>query len=417
MVTLIERRTLPTDQAEPTTIAPQGRFPHLLLAGGAAALDRLAPGYLDDLFAHGAAGVRGGDVPGYQWTRSGIGTSFLDVGTPIPFCTRALIESRLRVHVQSLPNVNILDETTVRGLTVQQQRVVAVDVARDGVRERLDADLVVDASGRNAGASSWLADAGLSAPVTTKVEVGITYTALQVERRQGDIGGGLFAFVLNTPELARVGVALAAEGDRWQIVLGGYFGDAAAPTRAGVMDFASSLPDPVIAQLLENRWVSDPAQFRFPHSRRQHWEKVRGLPASLVIVGDAVASFNPLYGQGMSSAALQAEALGVCLDRVGNSRRLPRAVARAAGRVVASPWQIATGGDFVYPQTRGRRPLGTDRVNRYIARLVGAAMSDAEVGRAFLEVQNLLAPPSSLFRPTVVRRVLTARRPSEVPAE
>jgi hypothetical protein len=213
------------------------------------------------------------------------------------------------------------------------------------------------------------------APVTTKVEVGITYTALQVERRQGDIGGGLFAFVLNTPELARVGVALAAEGDRWQIVLGGYFGDAAVPTRAGVMDFASSLPDRVIAQLLENRWVSDPAQFRFPHSRRQHWEKVRGLPAGLdepptpvthqrrggTVVGPERCQRLPPLG------ARHAEVHRVLGGR-GQVHRLPVAqmhVQRAAGRAVPAD---ARGHPV---RDRGSRHLAEPEAARASCQLLG----------------------------------------------
>lgn len=172
---------------------------------------------------------------------------------------------------------------------------------------------------------------------------------MTVRRHADDLGGALFAVVQNAAALARIGVALPAEGDRWHFVLGGYFGDAATRTRDGVRTFARTLPDRAISDLLANDWLGEPASFRFPFSRRQHWERAARLPPGLV-VGDAVASFNP---QGMSSAALQAEALGALLDRVGNSPRLPHAFAKATAAVVANPWQIATGADLVYAQTRG----------------------------------------------------------------
>src|SRR5690606_12731687 len=115
-----------------------------------------------------------------------------------------------------------------------------------------------------------------------------TYTAVDVERRPSDLGGALFTIVQNSPALARIGVALPAEGDRWKIVLGGYFGDAAEPTPEGMRAFARSLPDSAVADLLENAWCREPARYRFPSSRRHHYEKVRRLPGGFVVLGDAV---------------------------------------------------------------------------------------------------------------------------------
>src|SRR5690606_9396292 len=122
-----------------------------------------------------------------------------------------------------------------------------------------------------------------------------------------------------------------------------YFGDAADPSQQGMDAFARSLPDPAIAELLQHRWLTEPARHRFPSSRRTHFERVRRLPHGFCAIGDAVASFNPIYGQGMSAAALQAEALGRCVERHGGGSRLQRAVAKATAAVVANPWQIATG--------------------------------------------------------------------------
>jgi 2-polyprenyl-6-methoxyphenol hydroxylase-like FAD-dependent oxidoreductase len=240
----------------------------------------------------------------------------------------------------------------------------------------------------------------------------VTYTAVDVRRSTRDLDGALFAVVQNTPALARIAVALPAEGDRWKIVLGGYFGDAAPTSRDGLLAFAASLPDPVVRELLDNEWLSEPAQHRFPSSQRRHWEKVRRLPSGFAVIGDAVASFNPLYGQGMSAAALQAEALVDAVDRFGTSARLPATVAAAAYKVVATPWQIATGADFVYDRTNGRRPRGTDLVNRYMSKVFVAAATDERVNLALTRVQQLLAPPSTLFAPAIVRR---GRRPAAPP--
>lgn len=408
-VTLVERTEVP-DDTTPSSVAPQGGFPHVLLAGGAAALERLAPGLVDDLFARGAVGEVGGDQRGHWWAEGRVRRTIPDLGVPVPLCSRALVETRLRAHVRSLRNVVVLGGTAVRGLRSAADRVRGVDATRDGSPVPLDADLVVDASGRSARGARWLRDVGLTAPATSRVDVGVTYTTVSVERRPDDLNGALFAVVQNTAASPRIGVALPAEGGRWQIVLGGYFGDTATPTPHGMRTFADSLPDAAISHLLRNDWVAEPATFKFPASRRQHWERLPRLPAGFVVVGDAVASFNPLYGQGMSSAALQAEALGQGLDQVGNTPRLPHVVAKAAAAVVTNPWQIATGADFIYPQTRGPRPLGTRLLNRYLAKVIAAAADDRTVNVALSRVQQMLAPPPTLLSPAIIRRVLAHGR-------
>jgi hypothetical protein len=121
-------------------------------------------------------------------------------------------------------------------------------------------------------------------------------------------------------------------------------------------------------------------------------------------VGDAVASFNPLYGQGMTSALLQAEVLGAAVDRFGNRPRLAPTIARATARVVANPWTTATGADFIYAATEGRRPRGATVINRYVERVTRAAAVDETVNAGFTGVQQLLAAPPTLFRPSIVLR-------------
>ena len=407
-VLVVERRPLPTTDA-PASIAPQGEFPHILLASGAASLDRLLPGFTDDLFAHGAIGRDDLEYRGHWWAVGAVRHVVPHVGMPVPMCSRALVESRLRDRVRRLPNVTF-EQTVVRGLRLGGDRVVGVEVEHGHERTALDADLVVDASGRGSHAATWLKELGLREPPVSRVDIGLTYTAVDVRRSATDIDGGRFAVVQNTRTLPRMGVALSAEGDRWKIAIGSYFGDAAPATRDGILQYAASLPDPVILQLLENEWLTEPAQHRFPSSLRRRWERVRDLPAGFCAVGDAVASFNPLYGQGMSSGVLQAEALKTCLGREGSAPRLPSAVQRAAAKVVANPWRIATGGDFVYPSTKGSKAPGTDLVNSYMERVFVAAAADPDVNVALNRVTQLLDPPTSLLAPDVVRRVIACTR-------
>ncbi|HKA05594.1 MAG TPA: hypothetical protein VKD67_14760, partial [Acidimicrobiales bacterium] len=172
------------------------------------------------------------------------------------------------------------------------------------------------------------------------------------------------------------------------------------------------LPAPEVGHVVDRAEPLTPvATHRLLSSQRRRFEKLRRVPAGFVSLGDAISSFNPLYGQGMSSAGLQARALGEVLARFGaDDDRLPKRFYRRAAKVVATPWKIAVGADFAYPQTTGPKPFGTDLMNRYVARVLVAARGSAEVNGAILQVQQLTAPLSSLARPSMVRAVRKAAR-------
>ena len=407
-VVVVERRTV----EDGGSTAPQGHLPHVMLVAGNRVLEDLFPGFASGLLGSGAhdGGSDPERLPCY-WRAAGTLREHLrlpDLGFPRALCSRALVETRLRTATLALPNVTRVDGS-VAGLdlvdgTGRTPRVAGVRLR--GVTSPLGADLVVDASGRSTKAGDWLAAAGLPEPRTTEVVVDLRYPAFFVERRPDDLGGAAFAVIQNTPDLPRIGVALPMEGGRWQVVLGGYFGDAAPTDPDGAREFARSLADPTLTALLERPCLAEPARYTFRSSRRRYWEKLAQHPPGLCVLGDAVASFNPIYGQGMSSALLQVEALGAALALHGSGPRLGPAVARGAAKVVDNPWRTATGADFLSAATSGRRPPGNSLVNRYIERVTRAAAADETVNAAFTGVQQLLASPPSLFRPGVVARAL-----------
>lgn len=394
------------------SVVPQGAMPHVLLAAGAAALERLDPGFRDELYRAGAVGQGDRRRPCY-WSAGGAVRRVLPLDVEAPMCSRALLEATLRSRLRRRSNVAVLNDTAVRGLVIVEDRVRGVQVDGPDGSAHLAADLVVDATGRAGRGVGWLRSSGYLAPPQRTVSVNLTYIAVDVHRDPADLDGARFAVVQNTPRCPRIGVALPAEGDRWQIVLGSYFGQAPALDRAALGAFAQTLPDPVIARLLAKPWLTAPRRHGFPASQRHDWHRVH-QPAGFCAVGDAVASFNPLYGQGMTAAALHAESLGRCLDRYGNTRALPHQVARLTAAVTANPWQIATGADFIYEQTVGDRPLGTRLLNSYLEQVMIAAADDDRVNLALTRVQQLLAQPQSLLAPPVIARVLRRRRRAAV---
>ena len=189
------------------------------------------------------------------------------------------------------------------------------------------------------------------------------------------------------------------------LTLAGILGDHPPTDPDGFLAFARSLRFPDIYEAIRDAApLDDPVGFRFPASVRHRYERLDRFPDGLLVTGDAVVSFNPIYGQGMSVAALEALTLRRHLERGAAPR--PRRLFRDLARIVHVPWDIAAGGDLVFPGVQGRRAPATRLVNAYIARLHAAAAHDAELAGAFVRVAGLVAPPQSLLRPGIAVRVL-----------
>jgi 2-polyprenyl-6-methoxyphenol hydroxylase-like FAD-dependent oxidoreductase len=393
-VTLFDRHI----PREGESIAPHGRMPHVFLRGGFEALGRVLPGCLEDLEA---AGAQIGTTRNGRWWSGGWRVRF-DAPGIAPLASRALHEKVVRARVTALPNVRFVDDVAITGLSLERGRVRGVVHGE----ERTEAELVIDCSGRGSRLPEWLEAVGLPRPETTEVGVNLCYLAPVYERRPRDLDGDLYMVVQNMPPAQRLGIALAVENDRWMILLGGYFGDRPPRDAAGVVRFAESLPVPDLADLIRDRaLIGEPASYRFASSRRVHFERI-ALPEGLVVLGDAMTSFNPIYGQGMSIATLQAERLGALLDTPRDPALLTRRAVRELARIADDAWGLATGADFSYSETTGRRPLSARFINGYIRRVFAACTVDPVVAQAMFDVQNMVAAPPSLMSPRIVARVL-----------
>ncbi|MEU9923965.1 monooxygenase [Streptomyces griseoluteus] len=412
-VTVVDRDALPEDARDRRGV-PQSGHAHALLVSGQSTLEELFPGLTDELVAGGAVPFDpGSDLLFHQMGGHRIRCATGLQGISL---SRAFLEHAVRARVAALPTVEVRDLLAVCGLTGSAGRVTGVEL--DG-GEVLAADLVVDATGQSGTRSDrWLHALGCSTPevATVKVDVGYATSLLRRgvdDRLLDDVLLYLIAGV--PPHDKRAAAVFPVEGDRWMVTLAGWHGTHAPVDPQGFAKFAAELPTPHVGELVaraEPVGEEDARRFTYPQARRRLFERLRQPPSGYVAIGDALCSFNPVYGQGMSVAALEAVELGRCLDRFGTtSSRMARAYYRAAAKVIAGPWQMATGGDFMYPETVGRRPPGTDLVNRYVRQVLLASHVSVDAHRVVLDMQHLLAPPSAALRPTtVVRSLLAARR-------
>lgn len=398
-VTILERRAEPVPGE---SIAAQGRMLHALLEAGAAGLERLFPGFRDQLRARGA--VDGTNENGCWWNE-GYRVK-VDSDLAAHLASRGLIETTVRDRVTAIPNVTVQSGVAVSGLLTTGGAVTGVRAPIGDLR----ADLVADCSGRPSRTVRWLTDTRLPTPCLEEVGVDVWYAQTTIAHRD-DLAPGV-DYIMTQPDPGshpRVGTAVHIEDHQWIVGLGGYFGDRAPTDPDGYLAYADTLPAPDIAALLRRAGtLGEIITYHFRSSRRWHYQTTPP-PPGLIPLGDSLCSFNPLYGQGMTVAVLEALTLDTLLDDHGLSPDLPRRAATAFSRIVDTPWQIAVGADLAYPQTTGRRTPLTRLSNAYGTRVLRATTIDPAVGHAMFEVQNLLTPPSRLLRPDIVARTLRAQ--------
>jgi 2-polyprenyl-6-methoxyphenol hydroxylase-like FAD-dependent oxidoreductase len=411
-VTLVDRDALP-DGPVPRKGVPQGWQSHGLHARGREILEEFFPGLTDELVAHGASL---GDVQAdVRWINDGHRLRQAVSGMQGVAFSRPLLEHLVRSRVRALPGVTTCPPLDVLGLAADGERVTGVQVRVRGTvgnGETMAADLVVDATGRGSHAPTWLGDLGFPRPAESEIEIGLGYTTWEFPRAAGDLGGDIAAIITSTVHNPRFGAALACEGDRWQITAGGYLGlHASAGDIREFRTFAAALPAPDIGALVAEREPLGAGRLhRIPSSRRRHYEKLRRFPRGFLVIGDALSSFNPAYGQGMTVAAVEAHALRELLAGPAGDDDLAARFFRRAARIIDVPWSIAAGGDLRLPGVPGPRPLKVRVINAYVARVQAAAAVDTAVGLAFLRVANTIDLPDKLLRPSVALRVLRAGR-------
>ncbi|MGR6318276.1 squalene monooxygenase [Micromonospora soli] len=413
-VTVFDRDELPAEVADRKGV-PQSEHAHGLLARGLQILEELFPGLTADLTAQGALPV---DVQrDCRWVNDGHPIPRVASGLEGLCVSRRALESYVRGRVRALPNVEVRERCEALGLlcdadgdTVTGARILP----RGGQEERHAADLVVDATGRGNRGPTWLAELGYQPPVEDRVDPHTVYVSRDYRRTPGDSD---FAALVSSPSPAAPygGVAISAEGDRWMVTLLGVGPDQAPPTDPeGYLAFAGRLPTPELRALLSRAEpLGPPKRMRLPTSVRRRYERLARLPEGFIAVADAICSFNPAYGQGMTVAAAEAMVLRDCLRL--SRRELPRRFFAAAAKVVDVPWDMAVGADLRYPAVVGPRSRRTRFLNGYVSRLHAAAARHPVVGRRFLSVANLMTPPPGLFAPGIVARVLWSGRRRTTP--
>lgn len=427
-VLLLEKDVLPGPDTYRKSV-PQGRHIHVLLERGRRIIERRLPGFTDEMRGAGACDIADAsrDV---RWYHSGFhrpGESDvrgIAVTRPrLEACVRRRVLARSNVRLRERCRVLALDATTngrVAGVRVSESR------ERDG-EETIPADLVVDAGGRGSRSPEWLTAMGYAPPEEESLRINLGYSSCFFRRKPHQLSDLDGMLILTTPERKAFGVVMAQEENRWMVTLGGMVNVLPPTEYPEMLAYARALPARDLYELMRvEEPISEPHPYRFPASLRRHYEKLKRFPEGYIVVGDALCSFNPIYGQGMTVAALEADALDDCLSH-GRAQLARRFFAKAS-KIIDVPWSTAVGNDLAFPEVEGPRPFPTRLINWYLGHLHRTACDDADVSIAFLRVVNMLAPPPTILHPKIVWRVLrhqlgqrqkgpgaAASRPAETP--
>jgi flavin-dependent dehydrogenase len=393
-VTLLERDAFP-DTAILRKGIGQGAHVHVLLLGGLQAMESQFPGLRAELLAEGAVPIEVDRE--LDWlTPAGWAPSHASGVVMVTF-SRELLDHILLRRLRRLSNVEI------RG---------GVEVTEP---EPLDADLIVDATGRASRLPSWLKRLGYPVPDEIRVNAKLGYASrfyegVALPRK------GLF-IQMNPPSTIRAGVLFPVQGGRWLASLAGGNGDYPPADEAEFLEFARNLPTPRFYDAIRNASPVSPVRvYRATENRWRQYHRLDRHPPNLIAIGDAMCAFNPVYAQGMTVAAQCAQALDHSLR--GGFEGLPGRYYAKAARVVETSWMLATSEDSKFPAVEGvRRSAPMRLMQAYVERVVATSLADQVVRRRWLEVFQMLRSPTTLLTPQVLWRVLKNRNaPPNEPA-
>ncbi|MFF6776985.1 NAD(P)/FAD-dependent oxidoreductase [Streptomyces sp. NPDC012637] len=421
-VTVVERDRYP-QEPEGRPGVPQSRHLHVLIEGGQRAFDELLPGFVAELHGLGAPKL-GVPEDMVQWQD---GRWYPRTEPTVHFYAgpRDQLDWLVRKRVFADPRIERIEGTEAVGLLGDSARVRGVLLRERGAGASkepypLEADLVVDASGRSTRAADWLAGIGAEAPHEETIDTGLAYSTRIFRSPAADPSTDAVGYyIVPNPAQVYSGVILPLGDGRHVVTLAGLRGDEPPTDEKLFEEFARRLPHPVVADWIAKAEPLTPVfGFRKTANIRRRYDRPGRRPAGFLATGDALCAFNPIYGQGMAIAAMTALALRTAL---ADTRRTPttRRVQKALLDASRQAWDISAGADKKMPGATGdaARTGTLDKVTGwYLARVAARAAAHPVVGPAFRSALHLTAPLTAVFAPAVVRAALFDPVP-ETPAE
>ncbi|MGB1012803.1 MAG: NAD(P)/FAD-dependent oxidoreductase [Nannocystaceae bacterium] len=412
-VVIVERDRLPARPVKRKGV-PQDKHPHILLHRGEQIIRELVPGALESLRPQDFVPMNPGR--NLRWYHGGVWKAKRDPGFDFHMCNRMRLEFALRRDVLARAAVTVLDEHKVFDLEFDDRRprVTGVWVQRKGeLKPRLlAADLVVDVTGRGTRAPQWLLRHGFGEVEVREVASNVGYTT-RLFHKPGGVDHTKLPLVVmpDAPHSRRAGLVFPAGDHGLMVALAGWCRDYVPRSAEGFVAFAQSLDRPELSELLEGARPSPSEHgFRARANMWRRYDRMRRWPDGFVVLGDAVSSLNPVYGQGMTICAIETMALKHTLERFtsaergkglsspGQAHRLQKRFAQ----VVRLPWYLVTSEDLRHDETVGHRPRGLRSIHTVVQAVHELVAYDPSAHQLFFELLNMVQSPAALLRPRFV---------------
>jgi hypothetical protein len=396
---------------------PQDRHLHMLMARGAAEFESLFPGVLEDMVAAGVPVLE--NRPdcihlGAAGHVLGTGHTLRDEFTAyVP--SRPHLEWQLRKRVQDIDNVEIARRSVGEPRFDRARgRVTGVLLDADSrpgeqatEQEFVPADLVVDAAGRGTRLPVWLEQWGYQRPVEATIDIGINYASQQFRMPEGLIAEKVVVAGASHDQSLGLGM-LHYEDGIWVLTTFGVANAKPPRTFPEMLALADKLlPAHFNAALARAQPVGEPSYHAFPASRWRRYHKLDRFPVGIVPLGDAVASFNPTFGQGMTMTSLQAGHLRRALQSPVDD--LARALNRATAKTTYPVWMMNAIGDvtFHHAGTKDRIPWWWRPSGALFDQFLGAAETEPVLAEWFLRRFSLLDSLYMIPPPRIIGRAMT----------
>jgi 2-polyprenyl-6-methoxyphenol hydroxylase-like FAD-dependent oxidoreductase len=393
---------------EPRRGCPQGKHINGLLARGQLAMEELYPGITEELFADGVpTGDLAGDV---RWYFNGRRIKQQKAGLTCVAASRPMLEKHIFRRTAELPNISFMEETDILGLeaTADRSRISGVKVQREGSKteEIIDADLVVDATGRGSRTPIWLETLGYGRVEEERKRIGLGYVTQHYRLTKDPYDGDLSINPVANAELPRGAIFTKTDGGRVELTTYGLLGDHPPTDQEGLYNWLKTLGTQDIYNALQHAEpLDEPVAFRFPTTLRRRYEKMERVPDGLLVTGDAVCCFNPVYAQGMTVAALGALTMRSHLH-TGAAPQPGQYFRDLAHDVIDPPWTMTHLVDLTFPGVEGERTREIKIGHFFLKRTQLASTVDGKVSAAYMTAAGLVARPESLQKPAFLLRVL-----------
>jgi 2-polyprenyl-6-methoxyphenol hydroxylase-like FAD-dependent oxidoreductase len=394
----------------PRKHCPQTYQANGLLARGVQVMEELFPGLTQQLIDHG---VPKGDLSGNcRWYAQGYRLKQQHGDLTTLGVLRPELEWHIRERVQELPNVEFVEQHDILGLatTADNSRVTGARVQARGEHEEkvIEADLVVDATGRGSRTPVWLEQMGYSRPEEERKKIDLVYVTQHFRLRPGadPFEGDVAINQIAHPGLPRGNVFFKTDGGKLELTTYGLLGDHPPSDQAGLYAWVKSLGAKDVYETLRYADpVDEPVPFRFPTTLRRHYQKLDRFPDGLLVTGDAVTCFNPVYAGGMSVAALCALVMRSHLH--SGAAPVPTDYFRDLARdAIDAPWEMTNSVDLTFPGVPGKRSMKVKIGNFFLKRMQIAATHDGNITAKYFTAAGLVARPETLMTPGMLIKIL-----------